>query len=75
MMKTEVTSRELAKLLGLTSSRITDLRKRKIIIPAISEAPIYCKKVSAIMSSISEACRQSRRVRPPSNNPLSGKSR
>jgi phage terminase Nu1 subunit (DNA packaging protein) len=33
MMKTEVTSRELAKLLGLTSSRITDLRKRKIIIP------------------------------------------
>ena len=33
MMKTEVTSRELAKLLGLTSSRITDLRKRKVIIP------------------------------------------
>ncbi|MGB6438370.1 MAG: hypothetical protein WBE89_03350, partial [Methyloceanibacter sp.] len=33
MMKTEVTSRELAKLLGLTSSRITELRKRKIIIP------------------------------------------
>src|SRR6476619_6178283 len=33
MMQTEVTSRELAKLLGLTSSRITDLRKRKIITP------------------------------------------
>jgi len=31
MMQTEVTSRELAKLLGLTSSRITDLLKRKII--------------------------------------------
>src|SRR6476646_3629020 len=33
MMQTEVTSRELAKLLGLTSSRITDLRKRKILTP------------------------------------------
>ena len=33
MMQTEVTSRELAKLLGLTSSRITDLRKRKVVIP------------------------------------------
>ena len=33
MMQTEVTSRELAKLLGLTSPRITDLRKRKVIVP------------------------------------------
>jgi hypothetical protein len=31
MMKTEVTSRELAKLLGLTPSAIADLGKRKII--------------------------------------------
>ena len=33
MTKTDVTSRELAKLLGLTSSEIVDLRKREIIIP------------------------------------------
>ena len=32
MMKTEVTSRELAKLLGLTSSAIAELSKRTIII-------------------------------------------
>src|SRR5262245_1241025 len=32
MIKTEVTSRELAKLLGLTSSAIADLRRRRIII-------------------------------------------
>jgi hypothetical protein len=32
MMKTEVTSRKLAKLLGLTSSAITDLVKLKIIV-------------------------------------------
>ena len=32
-MKTEVTSRELTRLLGLTSSALADLRKREIIIP------------------------------------------
>ena len=32
-MKTEVTSRELTGLLGLTSSALADLRKREIIIP------------------------------------------
>ena len=30
-MKTEVTSRELANLLGLASSEIADLSKRKIL--------------------------------------------
>ena len=32
MVKTEVTSRELAKLLGLTSSQIRDLGKRRLIV-------------------------------------------
>ena len=75
MMKTEVTSRELAKLLGLTSSRITDLRKRKIIIPGNKRGTYILQEYFASILSISEACRQSRRVRPPSNNPLSGKRR
>src|SRR6476660_5061859 len=43
-MKTEVTSRELTKLLGLTLSTIADLRKRKIIEPIEWKKPVAARE-------------------------------